>query len=424
MPLGPSTLELTVWTRLKCLATNDRDLRVKIISMRLTRLEAIDFRNLNGAIQFSAGLNIIHGANAQGKTSWLEALYLLATTKSFRTSIPREAIGHQAREAVLRGTVQRGNLTKDLQLLLQPSSRQTFVNGKREATTRYLGNLAAIAFTADEMEVVRGAPDARRRFLDRGVFSIHPAHLGTLTDYNRVLRQKNALLRKAAEGESSSDYRSLIEPWNDQLVVLAGAIHRARLDYVTRLQATINPTLFRAEDIRIRYRSSLEGKGDLSDYSALLRERLQLRLPNELAIGYSLVGPHRDDLEILSDGRETARFGSSGQQRSALLILDLAQLNVYYKTFDEYPIFLIDDLDAELDRTRIEILLDYLADRSQTIVSTSKRSLAENYRNRATLFEVEAGRVVGTLSPEQECGQDSIDDPPAGDPAGGDPAAI
>ena len=142
--------------------------------MRLIRLEAIDFRNLNGAIQFSAGLNIIHGANAQGKTSWLEAVYLLATTKSFRTSVAREAIGHQAREAVLRGTVQRGNLTKDLQLLLQPASRQTFVNGKREATTRYLGNLAAIAFTADEMEVVRGAPDARRRFLDRGVFSIHP----------------------------------------------------------------------------------------------------------------------------------------------------------------------------------------------------------------------------------------------------------
>lgn len=370
--------------------------------MHLTRLEAIDFRNLTGVIQFSAGLNIVHGANAQGKTSWLEALYLLATTKSFRTAAPREAIEHQAREAILRGTVQRGNLTKDLQLLLQPASRQTFVNGKREATTRYLGNLAAIAFTADEMEVVRGAPDARRRFLDRGVFSIHPAHLGTLTEYNRVIRQKNALLRKAAEGDSPHDYRALIEPWNDQLLVLAAAIHRARLDYVARLQETINPTLFRAEDIRIRYRSSLEGKGDLTDYPALLRERLQLRLPNELATGYSLVGPHRDDLEILSDGREVSRYGSSGQQRSALLILDLAQLNVYYRTFEEYPIFLIDDLDAELDRTRIEILLDYLADRSQTIVSTSKRSLAENYRSRATLFEIEAGRVVEAQPPGQD----------------------
>ncbi|MFM8394752.1 MAG: DNA replication/repair protein RecF, partial [Acidobacteriota bacterium] len=330
---------------------------------------------------------------------WLEAISLLASTKSFRTTAPREAIVHGGDEALLRGAIRRGTLDKELQLLLQPSSKQTFLNGKREATTRYLGNLVVIAFTADEMEVVRGAPEARRRFLDRGIFSIHPAYLGTLNDYNRVLKQKNALLRQAADSDNPLSARALIEPWNDQLIRLGTAIHEARLDYVGRLQAEINPTLFRAEEIRIRYHSSLEGRGDTGNYARLLRERLELRLPNELATGYSLVGPHRDDLEVLSDGREISRFGSSGQQRSALLILDLAQLNVYYRTFEEYPIFLIDDLDAELDRTRIEILLDYLANRSQTIVSTSKRSLAESYRNRATLLEVDSGRIVETLPP-------------------------
>lgn len=367
--------------------------------MNLTWLAATGFRNLSGVAEFTAGLNILHGANAQGKTSWLEAISLLALTRSFRTTAPREAIEYGAKEALLRGAVCRGTLVKELQLLLQPSAKQTFLNGKREVTTRYLGNLVVIAFTADEMEVVRGAPEARRRFLDRGIFSIHPAYLGTLTDYNRVLKQKNALLRQAAESASPLAAQSQIEPWNDQLVMLGTAIHQARLDYVARLQAEINPTLFRAEEIRIRYRSSLEGRGDTGNYAELLRERLALRLPNELATGYALVGPHRDDLEVLSDGREISRFGSSGQQRSALLILDLAQLNVYYRTFEEYPIFLIDDLDAELDRTRIEILLDYLANRSQTIVSTSKRSLAESYRNRATLLEVDSGRIVETLPP-------------------------
>src|SRR5262249_27282449 len=122
--------------------------------MRLQRLEATNFRNLTGTIEFSPGLNLIYGANAQGKSSWLEAVYLLATTKSFRTSHPKEVITHNAGEAILRGSVARGNLAKDLQLLVTESAKQTFVNGKREAVARYLGNLNAIAFTADAIQLI------------------------------------------------------------------------------------------------------------------------------------------------------------------------------------------------------------------------------------------------------------------------------
>ena len=362
--------------------------------MRLQRLEATNFRNLTGTIEFSPGLNLIYGANAQGKSSWLEAVYLLATTKSFRTSHPKEVVTHSASEAILRGSVARGNLTKDLQLLVTESAKQTFVNGKREAVSRYLGVLNAIAFTADEMQVVRGAPEARRRFLDRGIFFSLPAYLGTLNEYNRVLKQKNALLREASEADDALKFYDLIQPWNDQLVALGSEIHQARVNHVDQLRAHLNPGLFQAEAIAIRYKSSLEGRGDLGDYANLLRERLSLRLKNEIAVGYSLVGPHRDDLEILFDGHEIARFGSSGQQRSALLILDMAQISVYYQVFEEYPIFLIDDLDAELDRTRIEILLHHLDGRSQTIVSTSKRTIAERYSHRARTLLVQSGRVT------------------------------
>ena len=362
--------------------------------MHLLRIEALNFRNLSGAIEFSPGLNLIYGQNAHGKSSWLEAAYLLATTKSFRTSHPRDGIKHNESEALLRGVVARGNLTKELQLLLTATTKQTFVNGKREAVVRYLGNLDAIAFTADELDVVRGAPDARRKFLDRGVFGTLPSYLGTLNEYNRVLKQKNALLREASDADDPLRYQQQIETWNDQLVALGTEVYLARTGYLAKLQSALNPSLFQAEEIRVRYKSSLEGKGDLDNYAALLSERLNLRLKNEIAIGYSLVGPHRDDLEILSDGYEIARFGSSGQQRSALLILELAQLTVYHQVFEEYPIFLIDDLDAELDRTRIEILLDYLDGKAQTIVSTSKRSIADRYRQRASTLLVEAGRLV------------------------------
>lgn len=362
--------------------------------MHLSHLEAINFRNLSGAVNFSPGLNVIHGANAQGKTNWLEAVYLLGTTKSFKTSHPREAIQHQAEEAILRGTVISGHHSRDIQLLLTRTTKQTFVNGKREVITRYLGILDAIAFTADEMEVVRGGPEHRRRFVDRGLVSTLPSYLGTLAEYNRVLKQKNSLLRSASEADEPTRFYPMLEPWNDQLVALGSEIYAARLGYVEKLKAALRPQLFQNESITVRYKSSLEGKGDLGDFPKLMRERLEHHLKNEISLGYSLVGPHRDDVEILFDGYNISRFGSSGQQRSALLILDLAQMVVYHQILEDYPVFIVDDIDAELDRNRIEILLDTLAGNSQVFISTSKRAIAQHYRDRAETIEIASGKVV------------------------------
>lgn len=362
--------------------------------MHLSQLEAINFRNLSGTLNFSPGLNVVFGANAQGKTNWLEAVYLLGTTKSFKTAQPKEAINHHAEEAILRGTVISGQLSRDIQLLLTRATKQTFVNGKREAITRYLGILDAIAFTADELEVVRGGPDNRRRFVDRGLVSTLPSYLGTLAEYNRVLKQKNTLLRSAADSEDPTKFYPLVEPWNDQLIALGTEIHTARVGYVEKLKAALQPQLFQNESITIRYKSSLEGKGDLDDYAKLMRERLEHHLRNEMSLGYSLVGPHRDDVEILADGYDMSKFGSSGQQRSALLILDLAQMVVYHDVLDEYPVFIVDDIDAELDRNRIEILLDTLAGNSQVFISTSKRAIAQHYRDRATTIQIANGKIV------------------------------
>jgi DNA replication and repair protein RecF len=249
---------------------------------------------------------------------------------------------------------------------------------------------------------VRGQPEARRKFLDRGVVALHPAYVQTLADYNRVIKQKNRLLQDAAESELTIEQiREQITPWNEQLVTLSAEIHRSRTDYLERLKQVLERRLFEREDITIRYVSSLEGKGDLSDYEALIAERLELRLPAELASGYALIGPHRDDLEILFDGRDMRAFGSSGQQRSALIILDLAAISVYYSWHNEYPLFLIDDVDAELDRKRIGYLLEYLEGRTQTFITTSKESLVEQFVARATLFQIQAGAVSDGAAPAE-----------------------
>jgi len=361
--------------------------------MLLESLEAQNFRNLNGKLTCGKNLNIIFGENGQGKTNWLEAIYLLATTKSFKTARLQEAIKFDEDLAIVRGTVHQGeHIDRVLQVALQGNTKALSVNNKKETVVRFLGELHAVLFNSDELETVRGNPDARRKFLDGGIVSIYPPFVQTLADYNRVVRQKNSLLQSAQDnGFSLERTAELLEPWNEQLIQLATRIHKARIRYVERLNEVLEKKLFGKEEITIRYASSLEGKGDLSDYATLLTERLKIRVQAELASGYALIGTHRDDLDILFDGHDLRKFGSSGQQRSALLILQLANLSVYHLQHGEYPLFLLDDIDAELDYKRIGQLLEYLSDKTQIFVTTSKESFIEKFSANAQVFTIENG---------------------------------
>jgi len=364
--------------------------------MLLKSLEVHNFRNLSGSIAFGKGLNIIYGDNGQGKTCWLEAIYLLATTKSFRTAHLKDAVRFGEELGIVRGIVeQSAEISRTLQVAVQGNTKTISINGKKEPVTRYLGQLHTIAFTAEELEVVRGGPDARRRFLDKGVATLHPSYIKVLSDYSRVIKQKNKLLQDAGEAEFSLEKtKDILSPWNEQLIILSGQIHKARTDYVERLNDVLEKKLFEREEISIRYLSCLEGKGNLNDYEALLASRLDLRVQAELSAGYALIGAHRDDLEIHFDGRDLRAFGSSGQQRSALILLELAAISVYYAWHNDYPLFLMDDVDAELDNKRICHLLEYLENRTQTFITTSKESIVERFSNKACVFQIQDGKVV------------------------------
>lgn len=363
--------------------------------MLLETLFAQNFRNLDGEIHCGEKLNIIFGENGQGKTNWLEAIYLMATTKSFKTARLQEAINFGEDLALVRGSVERSaEISRILQVALQGNTKTLSVNNKKETIQQFLGQLHAVIFNSDELEIVRGTPEARRKFLDGGIVSIYPPFVQTLTDYNRVIRQKNSLLQSSQDNGFSLDKTAeLLEPWNEQLILHATRIHKARLRFVERLNEVLEKKLFDREEVSIRYVSSLEGKGDLGDYANLLAERLKLRVQAELAAGYALIGTHRDDLDVLFDGRDLRKYGSSGQQRSALLVLQLANLSVYHSQNQEYPLFLLDDIDAELDYKRIGQLLEFLEDKTQTFVTTSKESFVEKFGAGARTFVVSGGKV-------------------------------
>jgi len=364
--------------------------------MILDAIAVNNFRNLSGKISWGPGLNIIHGNNGQGKTNWLEAIHTLSRTKSFRTQRLQESIRFGEDNASIAGQVSSGNdLHRDLLITLKENTKSICVNGKREQLARYLGLLQVFAFTADQLEVVRGAPEARRHFIDRGIASLRPTYVQTVLDYNKVIKQKNRILQYSSEREISlGETEDLVAAWNEQVATLGAEIHKARIDYTERLNSALERTLFEPVELQIRYSSSLESKGELNDYEALLRERLQLRLQAEVAAGRALVGPHRDDLAIHFGGREMRVYGSSGQQRSALLLLDLAAISVYNSWHKDYPLFLVDDVDAELDEKRIRRLLEYLEGRTQTFITTSKRSHVEGFLSKANVHEIVQGEPI------------------------------
>lgn len=361
--------------------------------MFLESIEIENFRNLDGNTRCGHGLNILVGINGQGKTNWLEAINILATTRSFKTARLQEAVRFGEEMAVIRGRVGRAEDTHhDLQAVIQGNTKSFFVNNKREPVQRYLSQLNAVVFNADELEVVRGTPEFRRRFLDQAISAIHPPYVQTLSDYNRVIKQKNVLLQAANDEKISREQiGEMLEPWNEQLVAHATRIHRSRVRYVQRLNEALEKRLFGGEETTVRYASSLEGKGDLDDFENLIAERLKIRVQAETAAGYSLIGPHRDDLEILLDGHVLRKYGSAGQQRSVLLLLQLANISVYFAQQQEYPLFLLDDIDAELDYQRIGQLLEFIDGKTQTFVTTSKESFVDKFGSKASVFSVAGG---------------------------------
>lgn len=371
--------------------------------MLITEIHAYGFRNLKGTLECAPGINILCGENAQGKTNWLEAIYLLGNTKSFRTSSLKEALSLEQsnqsnKQALVSGKVLRGNLSKDIQVQIEEHSKSFYVNGKRETVVRYLGNLDVLVFCGEEMAIVRGEPSERRRFLDRGIVSLSPTFLKVISEYNRILKQKNALLKDAQESEQKFKFIDILETWNEQLLEYGARIHTARVQYTEKLKKVLRSKLFSQKEIDIRYRSCLEQHGlkqeaSSETFKAIFKERLKVRMESEIAAGHALVGPHRDELDVLIDDLEVSRFGSAGEQRSALITLDLAQLSVYNGVFEEYPVFLIDDIDAELDNGRIARLLEYVEGKMQVFVSTSKRSIAEQYQSRACCKTISNGSV-------------------------------
>ncbi len=359
--------------------------------MILRSLTTQSFRNLADAeTVFHPQANIVVGRNGQGKTNLLEAIYFLATTKSFRTTRTASVFRHDASSVFVSGVVDRDGLDRTLSVGLETGEakkRVLMINGEKVTLPAYLHALSLFAYSSARLDAVRGTPEERRRFLDRGIASIHPSYVEQLSRYTRVLKQRNALLAEIAHQRQAPDsVAASLDAWDNELMVAAAAVHRARAAYVVDLAAAFNDVVrkhrYHVANVELRYKPSAT-----DDLTRIRRHELRARM--------SLVGPQRDVLELFVDGRPAAEVLSGGEQKMTVLFLKFAKLELFRRRHDDAPLFLLDDVDAELDLGILQQLLSNLPVSTQVFATSAKEGfLAALQAGPHRRLTIENGRVM------------------------------
>lgn len=359
------------------------------LGMELQRFSAQRFRNLHDLeMTPAARMNVIYGENAQGKTNLLEALYVLSTLRSFRTRHLPETLQFGEGNLLLQGVVQNGLSNHALVVSLQNGERVALLDRKRVGTFDYLGAFNVFLFSFPLLEVVRGGPEERRKFLDRSIAISKPGYLPVLMLLHRTIKQKNALLLLLQRGEiGKKEGVDELRSFNQQLVQHGVAVTQHRRDYLTQLAEVLRekqrlffgPEAKLGMELQCAFRSSEE-----------FHRILERNLEGEVARGISLVGPHRDEVKLTINGKELRKYGSSGQHRAFLLLVLLAQLDLYERLREDQPVLLLDDLDSELDQAKIQSFLAEIQDRYQTFVSSSRHELFSRQAE-ARCYQIRSG---------------------------------
>jgi len=373
-----------------------------IRAIRLQRLELLRFRNISALdLTLDAPRLLVLGRNGEGKSNLLEAVELLGSLRSHRAGHDRDLIQQGEASARLVGTTASGD---GLKLELRRSGgRQAARNGKPlERQHELLGSLRCVGFSALDLELVRGEPSLRRHWLDRVVLQLEPVYSELLSRHGRLLRQRSLLLRRPPEPAALGD---LLDAFDAQLALVGTRLHRRRQRALARLEPLAARWHERLSDgleqLQLQYRSGSQPPADDSEaaWCQSLAEQLRNQRAQELRLGQCSVGPQRDEIELRLQGQPARRFGSAGQQRTLVLALKLAELELVQQVVGEPPVLLLDDVLAELDPGRQQLLLEAVGEGHQCLVSaTHLAAFSGGWIKASQVVTMQAG-VIATGAP-------------------------
>ena len=375
--------------------------------MFIKSIELKNYRNYKDLkLEFSKEKILLIGKNAQGKTNLLEAMYYLSCLNSSRAKTDSELIMWNEQAAKLKALVLKEDFEKELEVLINPPKRKELkVNGiKKSKSAEFCTNLSVVSFSVNDLLLLRGVPDDRRSWLDMAISQIYPAYPDRLSKYNKIRTQKNNHL-KDIKGNINAD-TSLLDVFNTQIAVSGSNIIFLRLKFLKELQKIAmekHLQIASSEILTTFYNSTVLGDVDFSlqsdfnaeDIAQKFAEKLKERQLEEIIRAQALVGPHRDDVSFFINDIEAKKFASQGQQRTIVLSLKLAELELVKEKIGDTPVLLLDDVLAELDDIRQNYLLNAIGEKTQTIItSVDTLHFDEEYLKDVEIFKISNGEIV------------------------------
>ena len=352
--------------------------------MLLEALRLRNFRNLQQVdIEPHHRFNILTGANGQGTTNLLEAIYLLSAVESFRSQATnRKLIHFDRQEAVLEARIERGGHIRRIRIEISPRGKKVYLNEESVRNlSDFFGTLNVVTFGPDDIGILKGSPSGRRQFIDRAIFNAHPAYGTESMHYDDVLKNRNALLKQPKLDDE------LLAVYDDQFIEWGTKIIGRRLDFIEHFRPVLKKTFHAifgdSFEANISYdatwiHGAINAEAALGDgdyLEKLLAESLRRSADEERERGYTVVGPHRDDLAATLNGHEVRAFASQGQTRAFVLAMKIAEITHLEQRYHFAPILLLDDVSSELDRDRNHHLFSFLKNRTrgQVFITTTHR---------------------------------------------------
>ena len=373
--------------------------------MKLTNLQLQNFRNYESVqLEFTDGVHVFIGENAQGKTNLMESIYALAMTKSHRTTNDKELIGWNKEFATFKGTVEKTATKTNLELQFSKKGKIAKVNYlEQKRLSSYLGNLNVILFAPENLTLVKGSPQNRRKFVDMELGQMSSLYLYDLVEYNRVLKQRNTYLKQLAIKKKQPD--EYLDVLSEMLSELASKIVFHRLDFMKQLEALAIPihdqlSLGR-EKFSVSYQATIPLEDGLTpeQMKEIYMNQFKKNQTREADQATTLIGPHRDDLIFYLNEIPVQTYGSQGQQRSTVLSLKLAEIELMKLSTGEYPLLLLDDVLSELDDDRQTHLIKAIENKVQTfITTTSLDGIKQQFINEPVVIPIEKGTILKTES--------------------------
>jgi DNA replication and repair protein RecF len=366
----------------------------------IENISLTNYRNYDKAeVSFENKVNVFLGENAQGKTNIMEAIYVLAIAKSHRTSRDKELISWDKDYAKIEGIIKNKRGPLDLKLIISNKGKKAKLNHiEQKKLSQYIGAMNIVMFAPEDLNLVKGSPQVRRRFIDIEIGQVNPVYMHDLGLYQKLLQQRNHLL-KQMQRKQTKDY-TMLEVMTTQLTEVAAKIFLKRFEFIKLLQKWADPIhkgiSRNLEQLEIQYKPSVDVSEnmDLSKMIEVCLEKFDKIRNKEIERGVTLAGPHRDDLLFLVNGKDVQTYGSQGQQRTTALSVKLAEIELIHSEVGEYPILLLDDVLSELDDYRQSHLLNTIQGKVQTFVTTTNVDGIDHATlNEAATFNVIKGEI-------------------------------